>query len=149
MLTEENNLTVRFAFRFAVEAADIDALGHVNNIVYLRWVQEVAIKHWRAVVSLEQQAQMLWIVVRHEIDYLHPALAGDAVTAETWVGTARGVKCERFTEMRRAVDNQVLASARSVWCAVDTATKRPRRIDPDTRARFGMIDAPVKRLSGE
>ena len=84
----------------AVEAADIDGLGHVNNVVYLRWVQDIAIAHWRAVASAADQGKFLWIVVRHEIDYKHPARLGDVILAKTWVGAATRIKFERHTEMR-------------------------------------------------
>ena len=71
-----------------VRPADVDELGHVNNTVYLRWVQEVATAHWQAVASAESQAAVVWVVMRHEIDYKAPALPGDEVLLRTWVGKA-------------------------------------------------------------
>ena len=91
-----------FEMAIAVEPADIDGLGHVNNVVYLRWVQDIAIAHWRAVASAADQEKFLWIVVRHEIDYKQPARLGDVILAKTWVGAATRIKFERHTEMLRA-----------------------------------------------
>lgn len=117
--------------------ADIDENGHVNNVVYLRWVQEIAVAHWRARASAEDQARIGWVVLKHEIEYRHPALLADAgVVARTWVGTATAATYERHTEIFRAADRKPLARATSVWCVVDPASGRPRRIDPAMRARF-------------
>ena len=110
---------VRYERVSVVEPGDIDDLGHVNNVVYLRWVQDVA-----------------WVVLRHEIDYQHPAVLGDQVVARTWVGTARATTFERHTEILRASDRRVLARARSLWCPVNARTGRPRRLDPALNERF-------------
>jgi len=100
----------------AVEPADIDRLSHVNNVVYLRWVQDIAVAHWQAVASATDQEKYLWIIVRHEIDYKQPARLGDVIVAKTWVGAATRIKFDRHTEMRRASDGILLANARTVWC---------------------------------
>jgi acyl-CoA thioester hydrolase len=121
---------------FPVEKGDIDELGHVNNLVYLRWVQEVAKAHWLAAARPEDQAGMIWVVVRHEIDYAKPALAGDDVLALTWVERWGGATSERHTELRRSRDGEVLAKARTVWCALDPATGRPMRVTAEMTSPF-------------
>jgi len=120
----------------SVTADDLDALRHVNNIVYLRWVQEAAAVHWRAAATQEQQEKWLWVVVRHEIDYLHPAFLEDALIAKTWVGEVKGARFERHVEIWRPKDNQKIAKARSVWVALDAQSRRPRRVDEELRLRF-------------
>jgi len=102
--TESQESAVKFAHTFTVEAGDIDVMGHVNNVVYVRWIQEVAVKHWMAKASAEQIASVLWVVVRHEIDYLRPAFPGEQLTAHTWVGAATAVTYERLTEIVRVRD---------------------------------------------
>jgi acyl-CoA thioester hydrolase len=129
-----------FELPIAVQPGDIDELGHVNNVVYLRWVQEAAIAHWRAAASPEQQAEVAWVVVRHEIDYRRPAMPGDVVVARTWVGTATDLRFDRHTELLRATDRKLLARARTVWCPVDPATSRPRRPSAGVRQRFSVPD---------
>jgi acyl-CoA thioester hydrolase len=121
-----------------VEAADIDALGHVNNIVYLRWVQDVAAAHWFAAAPPEDQAGLVWMVVRHEIDYLAPAVLGDEVVLRTWIGAAVGLRFDRHTEVLRASDRKALAKARTVWVPIDATTGRPRRVPDRVRRMFSV-----------
>jgi acyl-CoA thioester hydrolase len=119
-----------------VVPADIDALGHVNNVVYLRWVQDVAAAHWRALAPAEEQAVMVWVVSRHEIDYKHAAGPGDEVAVRTWVGEAEGLRFERHTEVLRRSDGKLLARARTVWCPIDAKSGRPRRVSAEVRSLF-------------
>jgi acyl-CoA thioester hydrolase len=125
-----------FELPITVLAADIDQLGHVNNVVYLRWVQDVAAAHWHAAAPPADQVKVVWVVVRHEIDYKRPALLADAVLARTWVGTASGRRFERHTEILRVADRRLLARARTVWCPIDRQTGRLTDVSPEVRARF-------------
>ncbi|HXI62977.1 MAG TPA: acyl-CoA thioesterase [Gemmatimonadales bacterium] len=127
---------VRFERAFPVSPADIDDLGHVNNVVYVRWVQDVAAAHWTAATTAAERAGVGWVVLRHEIDYKHPARAGDEVVVCTWVGPPTAATFERHTEILRAADRRVLARARSLWCPVNPQTGRVQRIDPALHDRF-------------
>lgn len=132
----------RFELSLEIRPADIDELGHVNNVVYLRWVQEVATAHWRSAATAAQQAHVAWVAMRHEIDYKHAALPGDALVARTWVGAADSHRFERHTEIVRSRDQRVLARARTLWCPVSRATGRLMRVDDEVRARFS-VSAPA------
>lgn len=121
---------------YPVTASDIDDQGHVNNLVYLRWIQDVAIDHWATAARPEDQTSTRWVVVRHEIDYLKPALAGDQVVARTWVERWRGATSERHTELERLGDGLLLARGRTVWCALDAASRRPKRVPPEMSEPF-------------
>ena len=125
-----------FELDIRVLPSDIDVLGHVNNVVYLRWVQDVAVAHWRAAATAQQQADVLWVVVRHEIDYKHPALLADGIIARTWVGAATRRTFERHTEILRAADRRLLARARTLWCPIAPDTFRPMQVGDDVRERF-------------
>ncbi len=116
--------------------ADIDDLGHVNNVVYLQWVQDAAAAHWMHAATAEQRASVVWVAVRHEIDYKSPAFAGEELVARTWVQEWTGVTSERHTEIVRPADGALLARARTVWCALDPGSQRPRRVEPAVRERF-------------
>ncbi|HET9857005.1 MAG TPA: thioesterase family protein [Chthoniobacterales bacterium] len=119
--------------------ADIDGQNHVNNTVYLRWIQDVATAHWQSLASAEAQAAIGWVVLRHEIDYRSPASLGDEILLRTWVGKASRLKFERFTEIRRKIDNkQLLAQARTLWVPVDVRTGKPMRVSADLRAQFSI-----------
>jgi acyl-CoA thioester hydrolase len=114
----------------AILDGDIDRQGHVNNVAFVRYVQGVAVAHWRAEAPADLQAAYTWVVRRHEVDYLKPGRPDDELTARTWVGEPSGASWERFTEIVRAADGQRLATARTVWVLLDAATGRPRRVDP-------------------
>lgn len=122
----------------AVQPGDIDDQNHVNNTVYLRWVQDVAIAHWKSLASTEAQSAIGWVVLRHEIDYKTPACMGDEVILRTWVGAASRLKFERFTEVRRKIDSRLLAKARTLWVPIDARTGKPTRVSGDVRARFSI-----------
>jgi acyl-CoA thioester hydrolase len=130
-----------------VQPGDIDEQNHVNNTVYLRWVQDVATAHWKSLASAEAQSAIGWVVLRHEIDYRTPACLGDEVILRTWVGAASRLKFERFTEVRRKsavrtdsssveIDNELLSQARTLWVPIDVRTGKPTRVSADVRARF-------------
>ena len=116
--------------------ADIDEQNHVNNTVYLRWVQDVATAHWKSLASVEAQNAIGWVVLRHEIDYKIPASLGDEIILRTWVGEASRLKFERFTEVLRKIDKQLLAQARTVWVPLDVRTGKPMRVSAEVREKF-------------
>jgi len=128
--------SVPFEMIVPVLPVDIDEQNHVNNTVYLRWIQEVATAHSRAVASPEAQENIGWVVLRHEIDYKSPATLGDEVVLRTWVGKATRLTFERFTEIRRNRDGRLLSQARTLWCPIDAQTSRPVRVSAEVRARF-------------
>ena len=118
---------------------DIDANGHVNNVVYLGWVQDVAIAHWRAAIAQNawpRAAEITWVVRKHEIEYLRPAFANEEVVARTWASPSGAATFDRHTEIRRKTDGELLSRARSLWVVLDARTGRPRRIDAELRALF-------------
>lgn len=127
----------RFELALRVTPEDIDDLGHVNNVVYVRWIQDAAVAHWRSVMAGDPELGAIpWVVRRHEIDYKRPAFLGEDLIARTWVGETDGLSFERHTEIVRAADGQVLARARSLWCPVYPETGHPRRLDPALHDRF-------------
>lgn len=130
--------TEPFELPIQVAPDDIDELGHVNNVTYLRWVQDAAVAHWTAAAPAAEQARLFWIVLRHEIDYLHPAQLDDRLAAFTWVGTCTRLRFDRHTEIRRADDGRVLARARTVWCPIDATTRKPTPVSAELRARFSV-----------
>ena len=127
-----------FELAIAIEHSDIDQMGHVNNVTYLRWVQDVAVAHWRSLAPAADQASLLWVVVRHEIDYKQAAYLNDSIIARTWVGTASRLRFERHTELLRASDRSVLARARTVWCPLDAQSGKPVSVSDQVRAAFSV-----------
>ena len=114
----------------------IDVLGHVNNAVWVQWMEQVAVAHWEAVADPRHKDAYFWVVVRHEIDYLRPAFEGDRIVARTWVGEApKGAKFDRHLEFA-GEDGRVCVRARTDWAIIDKAAGRPIRVPPEVVAPF-------------
>ncbi|MBA3540173.1 MAG: acyl-CoA thioesterase [Deltaproteobacteria bacterium] len=130
-------MPARFSMPITPTAADIDELGHVSNLVYLRWVLEVAMAHSRSVGwdHAEYRARGgVFVVRRHEIDYLQPVVEGESIIASTWVDTWRGASCIRKTEIARG--EQIVTRAATTWAFMAFASGRPIRIPDDILACF-------------
>jgi acyl-CoA thioester hydrolase len=128
-----------FELDLVVDEQDIDMLGHVSNLVFVRWIQDVAFAHSAAVgfdLIAYKRIGAVFVVVRHEIDYVRPALRGDVVRGRTWVSDVTAAKCLRHTQLTRAGGGELLAKALTTWGFVAFDTGRPRRITPDVRAAF-------------
>ncbi len=122
-----------FHHPLSILASDIDELGHVNNVVYLRWVQEASAAHWNQLSHESVRKAYAWVVSRHEVDYKASALPGDELHAETWVGETEGVRSVRYVNILNKA-GKILASARTTWVLIDAATGRPSRIDATMEA---------------
>ena len=129
---------------FTAEAEHIDELGHVNNAVWVRWIQDVAIAHWRAAAGSEYVDAYIWVVIRHEIDYLRPLLEGETVTGRTWVGEApKGARFDRHVEFV-GDDGKPRVRARTTWAIIDRASGRPIRVPKEVAEPF-LSESPKRR----
>lgn len=130
------NSDLAYSCRITAEPGDIDELGHVNNAVWVRWIQQVATAHWEAVADPAHVAAYAWVVTRHEIDYRGNVEAGETVVADTWVdGRPRGarfVRAMRFT----GTDGRVKVEARTDWAIVERASGRLVRVPAAVAAPF-------------
>lgn len=118
----KNNLS----FSFQVTEDHIDQLNHVNNVVYLQWVLKAAEKHWGALSAPAMNDKYVWVVLRHEIDYLASGMLGDEITVTTWIGESIRVRSDRFVEIKKG--DKILAKAKTIWCLLDKKTMKPARI---------------------
>lgn len=121
--------TVSYQYTFKVKQKDIDELNHVNNVVYLQWVNNISEQHWNLLATEEIKNKYLWVVLRHELDYLNQAFLGDEITLLTWVGESIGVKSVRHVQVYKG--KTILLKARSTWCLLEQKTLRPTRIKED------------------
>ncbi|MCL2778504.1 MAG: acyl-CoA thioesterase [Polyangiaceae bacterium] len=133
-----------FMLRMVVDERDIDQLDHVNNIAYLRWVLDVAVAHSTAVgldVETYRRLGGVFVVRRHEIDYLRPVLRGESLELRTWIDSVFAAKCRRATEIVRigvGEKETIVARAMTTWGFIEIATGRPTRIPNDIRLAFGQ-----------
>lgn len=128
-----------YVHRIRVLDSDIDELGHANNVVWIRWVNEAALAHARSVGFGPEAClamQVAWIVRRHEIEYLSPALRGEEIEACTWAHTLKGVSSLRRTLFRR--DGKVLARAETTWVLVELPSGKLRRVPPEMLQAYGF-----------
>lgn len=114
----------------------MDALNHVNNVVYVQFMQDIADKHWHSIPLREEEKKLVWVVRRHEIDYLLPAVLEDALLVRTWTGAHGSVSWDRHYEIIRIADGKKIITAKSVWVLLDKQTGRPKRIDDAILGRF-------------
>ena len=120
--------THSFSHDFLVPESAIDALGHANNVEYVRWVQDVAGAHWLAICPPAGRDQYVWVVREHRIRYKQPAFAGDVLRATTWVGETSGATSLRLTHLSRLSDGKLLCEAETTWVLLDPRSGRPVRV---------------------
>ena len=123
-----------FRHAVAIDPADIDHMGHVNNSVYLRWVQDAVVDYWQSIAPPDAVAKHLWVALKHEITYLKPTFLQDNVVAEVIAEKVEGARAFFTTVLRRGED--VLSEIHSCWCCIDAATQRPARLAREISGRF-------------
>jgi acyl-CoA thioester hydrolase len=115
-----------FELKIKVSSKDIDTLDHVNNLVYVKWMDKIATTHWAYLTKENPLPQYVWVVMRHEIDYLKQATLGDEITVKTWVGETKGITSVRFMEFYK--NKTLLVKAKTTWVMLDAKTHKPTRI---------------------
>ena len=130
-----------FRYEFTVSEAVIDVNGHVNNVAYVQWMQDVAIQHAAASISESVLREIggAWVARSHHIEYLRPAFAGDEIEARTWIADLRRVRAQRRYQFVRTSDGAVLAKGETDWVFIDAATGRPRSIPEEIKAAFPLV----------
>ena len=118
----ENN----FTYTFKVDQNSIDGLDHVNNVIYLDWAQKIAEMHWTQLSKKLTANNYVWVVKRHEIDYILPVFLNDEITLNTYIGASYGVKSERFVTVIKG--GETACSVKTIWCLLDKDTMKPVRI---------------------
>ena len=125
-----------FEMGFVAAPEHIDELGHVNNAVWVQWMEQVAVAHWRSVADPKHQDAYFWVVVRHEIDYLRAAVEGERIAARTWIGEApKGARSTRFVEFS-GPRGKLCVRSKTDWAIIDKAAGRPIRVPSEVIAPF-------------
>ncbi|NCT09751.1 MAG: acyl-CoA thioesterase [Flavobacteriia bacterium] len=127
-----------FSINITVTLNDLDTLNHVNNAVYVQWMEVVATKHWAYLTTQNPFPNYIWVVMKHEIDYKNQAFLGDEITAKTWVGETKG-----FTSVRHIAfykGDILLVAAKTIWAMLDATTQKPVRIRENVLKVLQIID---------
>ena len=129
-------MSLPFTRDFTASPEDIDELGHVNNAVWVRWIQDMATSHWAATAAPEHVDAYIWVVTRHEIDYRGNVSLGESVTGRTWIEKPpRGATFDRRVEFVNAA-GKVIVSANTTWAMLDRASGRLMRVPAEVAAPF-------------
>lgn len=140
-----------YRFDFIVPNEAVDRNRHVNNVAYVHWMQEAAIRHSAAAgcTRLTEASGATWVARMHRIEYLSPAFAGDQITVLTWVVDFRRVRSLRRYKFVRSTEQKLLARGETDWVLVDFLTGRPRRIPKEIADSFQLVPDEPERGSHE
>lgn len=130
-----------FTLSFTAQNQHIDELGHVNNAVWVQWIQDMASAHWNAKAEPHHLETIIWMVTRHEIDYRSNIKLGESAVGATWIEKPpRGARFERRVDFTDSA-GKVIVSANSVWAMVDKETHRLLRVREEVYAPFYNPDS--------
>lgn len=130
-----------FEYVQKVDKEHIDELDHVNNVVYVQWIQDAAVKHWNTVASEATKNEFVWVIVRHEIDYKYPARLNEELLIRTFVLNAQGVSSDRRVQIFRKEDMRLLVESKTTWCMLNKTTQRPARVTDSVKELFLPAEA--------
>ncbi len=123
-----------YEYSLIVSKEEIDALNHVNNVVYLKWINAISTLHWNSLSNDEINQKYIWVASRHEIDYLKPAFLNEKITLKTWIETLEGVKSIRKVAVYR--NETLLAKSKTTWILLDAKTQKLARIPKEIQDIF-------------
>ncbi len=115
---------------------DLDDLNHVNNVIYIQWIQEIAKNHWKNLVSNEILNNYYWVLLEHHIQYHNPAFLGEKIKITTYIEKTEGVKSSRVVEIYKKETNQLLVTSKTIWCLINANTNKPNRINDEIKKAF-------------
>lgn len=130
-----------YTLQFTIPDTAIDQIGHVNNVMYVQWMQDLAVSHYEFISGTApmQAVGAIWLVREHHVEYLLPAYAGEEIEAQTWVVNIRRVRSLRKYRFVRKSDGQLLVRGETDWVFVDTKSGRPRRIPEEVIKVFTLL----------
>ena len=118
----------------------IDENGHVNNVTYVQWMQDIAVEHYASIGGIEAQGpDATWVVREHKIEYLLPAFVGEEIEIRTWVENIRRVRSLRKYEFVRKADGKILVKGETDWVFMDVRTGSPRAVPNEVITVFAPL----------
>jgi acyl-CoA thioester hydrolase len=130
-----------FAYEFTVPRDAVDENGHANNVAYVQWMQDVAVRHYESLggIPITQALGLTWVVRSHFIEYLQPAFEGDRIEVRTWVANLRRVRSLRRYQFARQPGDQILARGETDWVLVEASTGRPVSVPREIAAVIPIL----------
>ena len=128
-----------FTYTFTVPQSVIDENGHVNNVAYVQWMQEAAIRHSTSIPEYKPPENTGWFAREHRIEYLAPAYLGDEIEVRTWASEMKRVRAIRKYEFTRKADGRVIARGETKWIFVELTTGRPVAIPAEILVLFPVV----------
>jgi acyl-CoA thioester hydrolase len=130
-----------YTYEFTVSEQAVDENGHVNNVMYVQWMQDAAVRHYEAMGGRQITIDIgaTWVVRSHKVEYLRPAFAGERLKVETWVANMRRVRSLRRYRFLRAADEQVLVRGETDWVFVDVNSGAPRAVPAEVSRLFTLL----------
>ena len=130
-----------YSYEFIVTPEVLDQNGHVNNVNYVQWMQDAAVRHYDSIggIPLTQAIEATWVVRSHVIEYLRPAFAGDKIKVQTWVVNIRRVRSLRRYRFTRLSDGKLLVKGETDWVFVDAKTGAPRAVPEEIIKIFPLL----------
>jgi len=128
-----------FTHAFTVPSSAIDEYGHVNNVMYVQWMQDAAIRHVRSITEFKDAENRGWFAREHRIEYLLPAFEGEQIEVRTWVAEVRRVRILRKYEFRRRPDDALIARGSTQWIYVELSSGRPLPIPAEVLNLFPVM----------
>jgi len=119
-----------------VSTEDLDELNHVNNVRYVKWVNDIAKAHWEQNTNVDIRENFFWVVISHFIEYKSSALLDDCIKLKTFILNTEGAKSTRVVEMYHAKTEKLIVKSETIWCLMNSKTLRPSRITPELAALF-------------
>jgi len=137
--TQEDGI---FRMKIGVAGEMIDENGHVNNVRYVQWMQDLAVAHWDSLGgrAINRESGCTWVARSHHIEFLAPAHEGNVIEAMTWVSTFRRVRSKRRYAFRRMADQRLLARGETDWVFIDRASGYPRQIPPMVLGLLPLVE---------
>ena len=133
-------LSPTYSKTITIPASVIDENGHVNNVVYVQWMQDIAVEHYASIGGIEAQGpDATWVIREHKVEYLLPAFAGEEIEVRTWVENARRVRSLRKYEFVRKSDGRILVKGETDWVFVDAKSGVPLSIPANVTAVFKKL----------
>ncbi len=120
-----------FETNIQVTKGDLDVLNHVNNVRYVKWVNDIAERHWLKNATKDITDQYYWVLISHHIQYKNSAFLNDIIHLKTYVTRSEGVTSTRIVEMYNAQTKKLLAQSETVWCLMNSKTNKPSRISAE------------------